>query len=50
MRFDLADNHGVANFVSSILRDVFKLDEAECVCAFHALLLGDYLTLSDSLE
>ena len=39
MRFDLADNHGVANFVLSVLGDIRKLDEAEGVCAFHALVL-----------
>ena len=49
MRFDLADNHGVANLFSSVLRDIFKLDEAEVVCAFHALVLGAFLTLSDYL-
>ena len=49
MRFELADNHGVENFFSSVLRDIFKLDEAEGVCAFHVLVLGDFLTLSYSL-
>ena len=49
MRFDLAGNHGVENFLSSVLRDIFKLDEAEGVCAFHTLVLGAFLTLSDSL-
>ena len=49
MGFDLADNHGVANIFSSVLRDIFKLDEAEGVCAFHVLVLGDFLTLSYSL-
>ena len=42
MRFDLADNHGVENFFSSVLRDIFKLDDAEGVYAFHALVLGDF--------
>ena len=32
VRFDLSDNHGVANFVSSVLGDIYKLDEAEGVC------------------
>ena len=49
MRFDLADNHGVANFFSSVLEDIFKLDEAGGVCAFHVLALGAFLTFSDSL-
>ena len=38
VRFDLADNHGVENFVSSALRDICELDESEGVCAFHALV------------
>ena len=42
MGFDLVDNHGVANFFSSVLRDIFKLDEAEGVCAFQALVLGAF--------
>ena len=42
MRFDLADNHGVANFFSSVLRDIFKLYDAKGFCAFHALILGDF--------
>ena len=42
VRFDLADNHGVANFSSSVLGDILKLDEAEGVCDFHALVLGDF--------
>ena len=42
MRFDLADNHRVDNFFSYVLGDILKLDEAEGVCAFHALVLGDF--------
>ena len=42
MRFDVADKHGVANLVSYVLRGIFKLDEAEGVCAFNALVLGDF--------
>ena len=42
MRFDLADNHGVANLFSSVLGDILKLDEAEGDCAFHALVLGAF--------
>ena len=49
MRFDLADNHGVEIFFSSILGDIRKLDEAEGVVAFLALVLGDFWTLSNSL-
>ena len=32
MGFDLTDNHGVANFSSSVLGGILKLDEAEGVC------------------
>ena len=39
VRFDLADNHGVSNFVLSVSGDILKLDEAEGVFAFHALVL-----------
>ena len=42
MSFDLADNHGVENLFSSVLGDILKLDEAEVVCAFHALVLGAF--------
>ena len=42
MRFNLSDNHGVKNLFSSVLRDIFKLDDAEGVCAFHTLVLGDF--------
>ena len=42
MRFDLSDNHGVTDLFSSVLRDVFKIDDAEGVCAYHALVLGDF--------
>ena len=38
VRFDLADNHGVANSVLSILWDICELDELEGVRAFHALV------------
>ena len=41
VRFDLVDNHGVANFVSSVLRYIHKRDEAEGACDFHALVLWD---------
>ena len=42
MGFDLVDNHGVAHLFSYVLRDIFKLDDAEGVCAFHALVLGAF--------
>ena len=48
MRFGLTDNHGVAN-IFSVLGDILKLNEAEGVCAFHALVLGAFLTLSNAL-
>ena len=50
MRFELADNHGVENFFSSVFGNIFKLDEAEGVCAFRMFLLGAFLTLLDSLR
>ena len=42
MRFDLVYNHGVTNFFSSVLRNIFKTDDAEGVCAFHLLVLGAF--------
>ena len=41
--FDLADNHGVENFFSSVLGYIRKLDEAEGVCAFHVLVIGTFV-------
>ena len=49
MRFDLAHNHGMANFMSAVLRNVCKVDEFEGVCAFHALLPWAFRTFSDAL-
>ena len=49
MSFNLTENHGVTNLFSSVLRDIFKLDDAEGVCAFHVLVLGDFLSFADSL-
>ena len=42
VRFDLADNHGVENFSSPVLGGILKLDEAEGLCAFHELVLGNF--------
>ena len=42
MSFDLADNYEVANLFSYVLGYIRKLDEAEGVCAFHALVLGEF--------
>ena len=42
LRFDLTYNHGVANFFSSVLRNIFKSNDAEGVRAFHSLVLGDF--------
>ena len=42
MRLNLADNHGVTNFFSIVLRDIFNLDDAEGVFAFHAWVLGAF--------
>ena len=49
VRFYLADNHGLANFSSSVLGDIITLDEAEGVCASHALELGTFWTLYNAL-
>ena len=49
VRFDLADNHGVANFMPTVLRNVLELDELEGICAFHALLPWDLRTFSNTL-
>ena len=50
VRFDLADNHGVANFMLKVLRNVQKLDELEGICAFYALLPWAFGTFSNTLE
>ena len=49
MRFDLADNHGVANFMPAVLRNVRELDDLEGICAFHALLPWAFRTFSNTL-
>ena len=49
VRFDLADNHGVANFMPTVLRNVRELDEIEGICAFHALLPWAFKTFSNTL-
>ena len=49
MVFDLAYYHGMANFMSSVLWNVGKLDESEGVCDFHALVPWALLTLSNPL-
>ena len=49
VRFYLAHNHGMANFMPAVLRNVCKLDEFEGVCAFHALLSWAFRTFSDAL-
>ena len=40
LRSDLTHNHGVANFFSSVLRYIFKSNDAGSVFALHALVLG----------
>ena len=50
VRFDLADNHGVENFMPMVLRNVQKLDELEGICAFHALLTWALRTFSNTSE
>ena len=42
MRFNLADNHLVTNLFYSVLRYIFKLDDAERVCDFHSLVIGAF--------
>ena len=49
VRFDLSDNHGVANFMPTVLRNVRELDELEGICAFYALLPWAFRTFSDTL-
>ena len=49
VRFDLADNHGVANFMPTVLRNVRELDEIEGICALHALLPWVFKTFSNTL-
>ena len=49
LRFDLAHNHGMANFMTAVLRNVSELHEFEGVCVFHALLSWDFRTFSDAL-
>ena len=49
VRFNLADNHGVANFMPTVLRNVQELDELEGICALHALLPWAFRTFSNTL-
>ena len=49
VRFDLSDNHGVVNFMPTVLRNVRELDELEVICAFHALLPWAFRTFSNIL-
>ena len=49
VRFDLADNHGVANFMPTVLRNVRKLEELEVIFAFYALLPWAFRTYSNTL-
>ena len=41
LRSDLTHNNGVANLFSSVLRDIFKSNDAEGVRALYMLVLGD---------
>ena len=47
--FKLAENHGDKNLFSSVLGNIFKLDDAEVVCAFHLLVIEDVWSFADSL-
>ena len=49
MMFDLAHNHGMANFMPAVLRNFFELDEFEGVCAFQTLLPWAFRTFSGAL-
>ena len=49
VRFVLAYDHGMANLMSAVLRNVCELDEFEGVCAFHAFLPWAIRTFSDAL-
>ena len=49
LRFDLAHNHVMVNFMHVVLRNVCELDEFEGVCVFHALLPWDFRTFSNAL-
>ena len=42
LRFDLTYNHVVENLFSSVLRDIFKSNDAEGVRVFHSLVLGPF--------
>ena len=47
--FDFSDDHGVENFMTTVLRDVRKLDELEGICAFYALVPWAFGAFSDTL-
>ena len=47
--FDFVDDHGVANFMPTVLRDVQKLDELEGICAFYALVPWAFGAFSNTL-
>ena len=40
LRSDLTHNHGVANFLPSVARDIFKANDTESVGALNMLFLG----------
>ena len=49
MRFELTYDHGMANFMPVVLRNVCKIDDFEGVCAFHAFLPWDFRTFYNAL-
>ena len=49
VRFYFVDNHGVAIFMPTVLRNVQKLDELEGICAVYALLPWAFRTFSNTL-
>ena len=49
MWFDFADDHGVANFMPAVLRDVRILYELEGICAFYALMPWAFGAFSNTL-
>ena len=41
LRSEFTHNHVVANFLSSVMRDIFKLNDLEIGCALKVLVLGE---------
>ena len=41
LRSEFTHNHVVANFLSSVMRDIFRLNDLEIGCALKVLVLGE---------